>query len=189
MVVNGPDSGKPRLVIVIESQGRDQEIMRFAWPAYLANARSAMNCPSAVLIVICSDPSEADECRGLISMGHPGWDLQPIVIDPSHAPDDDANPHLTLFLACLHVLDTADPVVARRVLGAIRDTGGSCADRKKLTAILLKEASVAGRETLEDLMETIDWSDDFIEAYERKGEARGLVKGRSRARLRRRWAT
>jgi hypothetical protein len=68
--------------------------------------REAVRCPSAVLIVVCPDPREADKCRQVIPMGHPGWDLRPIVIDPLHAPDSaDADPYLILFLACLPTLD------------------------------------------------------------------------------------
>jgi hypothetical protein len=49
---------------------------------------------------------------------------------------------------------TADEGNARRVLAAIRDTGGSHAERKRLTAIILKRATDAAREILEALMET-----------------------------------
>jgi hypothetical protein len=45
----------------------------------------------------------------------------------------------------------ADEATAARVLGAIRDTGGSHAERKRLTAIILKRASAAAREILEAL--------------------------------------
>jgi len=59
-------------------------------------------------------------------MGHPGWDLWPIVIDPLHAPDaEGAGAYLTLFLACLPALDMENDGNARRVLAAIRDTGAS----------------------------------------------------------------
>jgi hypothetical protein len=39
--------------------------------------------------VVCPGPREADKCRQVIKMGHPGWDLYPIVIDPAHAPAGD----------------------------------------------------------------------------------------------------
>jgi hypothetical protein len=100
------EAGRPENVVVIEAQGRDDETKAFAWPAYLANVRSAAKCKSAVLIVICPDRREAEKCRQVIKMGHPGWDLKPLVIDPSHAPKDDgASPYLTVFLACLSTID------------------------------------------------------------------------------------
>ena len=176
VVVADQDTGDPQVVIVIEPQGRDDHTKRYAWPSYLANVRSAVKCPTAVLIVICPDPHEADKCRQVIEMGHPGWDLLPIVIDPKHAPDDDgATPYLTLFLACLPALDLADKAVAERVLAAIVETGASYADRKKLSAIILKRASTAAQQILEDLMETVDWKHAFIEGYVDQGRTDGAV--------------
>jgi hypothetical protein len=132
----------------------------------------------AILIVVCPDPREAGKCRKVIRMGHPGWDLYPIVIDPVHAPvGDSAGPYLTLFLACLPALDMAEEGNARRVLAAIRDTGGSHAERKRLTAIILKRASDAAREILEALMQTDEWKDDFIESYVKIGVEQGIEKG------------
>ena len=61
----------------------------------------------------------------------------------------------------------------RRVLAAIRDTGGSHAERKRLTAIILKRATADAREILEALMKTDEWEDDFIESYVKIGEGRG----------------
>jgi hypothetical protein len=130
------EAGRPENVVVIEAQGRDDETKAFAWPAYLANVRSAVKCKSAVLIVICPDRREAEKCRQLIKMGHPGWDLKPLVIDPSHAPKDiGASPYLTVFLGCLSTIDMETEEGARRVLAAIRDTGASLDDRKTLAAI------------------------------------------------------
>jgi hypothetical protein len=118
-------------------------------------AHAVSGLPSAVLLVICPNPREADKCRRVIRMGHPGWDLYPIVIDPAHAPaGDGAGPYLTLFLACLPALDMTQEDNARRVLAAIRDTGGSHAERKRLTAIILKRATDAARQILEAMMKT-----------------------------------
>jgi hypothetical protein len=170
VVVTDRATGAPVLVIVVEPQGREDKTKAYSWPAYLAIVREAVQCPSAVLLVICPDPREADKCRQVIRMGHPGWDLYPIVIDPAHAPDDDgAGPYLTLFLACLPVLDMAQEDIARRVLGAIRDTGGSHAERMRLSTIIMKRATEAARQTLEALMKTDEWKDDFIESYVKIG--------------------
>ncbi len=150
----------------------------YAWPAYLANLREAVQCPRAVLIVVCPDPREAARCRKAIPMGHPGWDLWPIVIDPAHAPSDQgAGPYLLLFLACLPALDMESEAGAARVLEAIRDTGASAAQRKRLAAIILKRASQAARRHLEELMATTEYEDDFIESYVRVGIERGIERG------------
>jgi hypothetical protein len=176
VVVADPDTGDPQVVIVIEPQGRDDHTKRYAWPSYLANVRSAVKCPTAVLIVICPDSREADKCRQVIEMGHPGWDLYPIVIDPQHAPDaDGATPYLTLFLACLPALDLTDKAMAERVLAAIVETGASFANRRKLSAIILKRASAAAQQILEDLMDTVDWKHEFTERFYNEGEAKGAI--------------
>jgi hypothetical protein len=178
VVVTDRATKAPALVIVVEPQGRDDKTKAYSWPAYLAIVREAVKCPSAVLLVVCPDPREADKCRQVIRMGHPGWDLYPIVIDPAHAPDGaGAGPYLTLFLACLPALDMADEATAARVLGAIRDTGGSHAERRRLTTIILKRATPDAREILEGLMKTDEWKDDFIESYVKIGVEQGLERG------------
>ena len=111
-------------------------------------------------------------------MGHPGWDLWPIVIDPSHAPAaEGAGPYLILFLACLPALDMETPAGARQVLAAIHDTGASHAERRRLTAIILNMASAAARQTLEAMMSTAEWKDDFIESYVQIGVEQGREQG------------
>jgi hypothetical protein len=54
---------------------------------------------------------------------------------------------------------------ASQVLAAIRDTGASIADRKRLTTIILEVASGAARQLLEDMMTMTEWKSDFIESY------------------------
>jgi hypothetical protein len=179
VVVSDPATGNPSLVVIVEPQGRDDRTKAYSWPAYLANVREAVRCPRAVLVVVCPDPREAEKCRQVIPMGHPGWDLRPIVIDPLHAPDAaGADPYLILFLACLPpALDMESEAGARQVLAAIRETGASYADRSRLTAIILKRASDAARQTLEAMMSTAEWKDDFIESYVQIGIEQGREQG------------
>jgi hypothetical protein len=70
---------------------------------------------------------------------------------------------------------------ARRVLAAIRDTGASDADRKRLTTIVLTRASGAARQTLEAMMSTTEWKDEFIESYVQIGIEQGLEQGAANA--------
>lgn len=178
VIVDDPGTGKPELIIVIEPQGREDKTKIYAWPAYLANLREAVQCPRAVLIVVCPDSHEAERCRKVISMGHPGWDLWPIVIDPAHAPSDQgAGPYLLLFLACLPALDMESEAGAARVLEAIRETGASTAQRKRLATIILERASQAAQRHLEELMATAEYKNDFIESYVQVGIEQGIAKG------------
>lgn len=178
VIVDDPGTSQPALIIVIEPQGREDKTKFYAWPAYLANLREAVQCPRAVLIVVCPDPREAEKCRKAIPMGHPGWDLWPIVIDPAHAPSDQgAGPYLLLFLACLPALDMESEVGAARVLNAIRETGASTAQRKRLATIILERASQAAQRYLEELMATAEYKNDFIESYVQVGIEKGIEKG------------
>ena len=128
--------------------------------------------------MVCPDPREAEKCRKAIPMGHPGWDLWPIVIDPAHAPSDQgAGPYLLLFLACLPALDMESEVGAARVLNAIRETGASTAQRKRLATIILERASHAAQRYLEELMATTEYKNDFIESYVQVGIEKGIEKG------------
>lgn len=152
---------------------------RYSWPAYVTNARRAAQCERAVLIVVCPDSTEAENCRRVISTGHPDFDLRPIVIDPFHTPDlVGASPYLIIFTACLRVIDMETESGARQVLAAVRDTGASVADRKRLATIILKSASDAARQILEDMMATAEWKDDFIESYVNVGLEQGREQGR-----------
>jgi hypothetical protein len=82
-VIRDRATGRPLTLVVIEPQGRKDREKRFSWPACLASLRAAHQCDSAVLIVICWDPAEAEKCREAIPMGHPGFVLVPIVIGPN----------------------------------------------------------------------------------------------------------
>ena len=183
VVVKDRTTDQPMLVIVVEPQGRDDPTKVYSWPVYLSIARESVTCPSAVLLVICPDPREAEKCRRVIKMGHPGWDLYPIVIDPTHAPDDTgAGPYLILFLAILPALDMTNKATRNRVLGAIVDTGASEADRRRLTAIILNRATDAARKLLEAEMATDEWKNDYIESYVNVGIEQGDQRGAARTR-------
>lgn len=181
VVVSDPVTLDPIVAIVIEPQNRDEKTKKFSWPIYVTNVRKEVGCESAYLIVVCPDPSEAEKCRSVIRLGHPGLELRPIVIDPAHAPGDEgANPYLLLFLACLRALDMESPSAARRVLQAIRDTGASTAERKRLATIILVRASENARRLLEGLMSTMEWKSDFIDSFVEQGLEQGIEQGRLR---------
>ena len=178
VVVSDAASGEPTLIVIVEPQGRDDKTKQYSWPAYVTNARRAAQCKRAVLLVVCPDSTEAENCRKVIRTGHPDFDLRPIVIDPLHTPDlAGASPYLIIFTACVRVLDLETESGARQVLAAVRDTGASAADRKRLATIILKSASDAARQILEDMMATTEWKDDFIESFVNAGLEQGREQG------------
>ena len=179
VTLHDPGTGEPVLVVIIEPQGRADVDKQYSWPAYVTNVRRAAKCPRAVLVVICPDPAEGENCRKGIPTGHPGFDLLPIVIDPLHAPDpEDGSPWLLIFDACLGVLEMATEPGARRVLNAVHDSATSAADRERLITLILKAAPAAARQILEDLMATTEWKSDFVESFVNVGMEKGLEQGR-----------
>jgi hypothetical protein len=177
VVVADKATGKPALVIVIEPQGRDAPTKQFAWPAYLTLARRNTKCRRAFLLVICPDPREARKCRRVIRTGHPGFDLRPEVIDPSNIPGaGDASPYLIIFAAYMGAINLNEDRSVRTFLQAVRGTGASAADRKRLATIMLNLASDAARRRLETMMTTMEWKSDFIESYVQQGEVKARAE-------------
>jgi len=178
VVVSDAATGQPALVIIVEPQGRDDPTKEYSWPVYITAVRRHVQCRSAFLLVICPDPVEAAKCRRLISTGHPGFDLLPLVIDPFDTSAIGADsPYLVVFAACMGAIDMAEEQGARTVLQAIRDTGASAADRKRMSTIILKLASDAARRRLEIMMTTMEWKSDFIEGYVQEGLQKGMQQG------------
>ena len=180
VVVADRTTGKPVLVIVVEPQGRDAPTKQFAWPAYLTLARSHAKCRRAFLLVICPDPREARKCRRVIRTGHPGFDLRPEVIDASNIPGArNASPYLVIFAAYMGAISLNEDIGVRTFLKAVRGTGASGADRKRLATIMLNLASDAARRRLETMMTTMEWKSDFIESYVPQGVQQGEVKAKA----------
>jgi hypothetical protein len=135
---------------------------------------------STFLLVICPDPAEADKCRRLISTGHPGFDLCPEVIDPFNAPGvDGASPYLAIFAAFMGAINLEEDQGVRAFLTAVRESGASVADRKRLSTIMLNLASDAARRRLETMMTTMEWKSDFIDGFVQEGLHQGAVKAKA----------
>ena len=178
VIVADKATGEPALVIIIEPQGRDDPTKEFSWPVYLTVVRRHLRCQRAFLLVICPDPEEAKKCRRVISTGHPGFDLAPEVIDPLNAPGvGSASPYLAIFAAYMGAMNLEGDQGARAFLTAVRESGASAADRKRLSTIMLNLASDAARRRLETMMTTVEWKSDFIEGFVQEGLQKGMQQG------------
>jgi hypothetical protein len=184
-VIRDADTGDPLLLVVIESQGRMTEEKEFAWPACLANLRATHRCKSAVLIVICWDPAEAERCRAAIPTGHPDHILIPIVIGPHDGQElTGASPWLTILAASMGAGDLTTDSGRQAVLDAIRDTGSDVPLARTLITIILAVASDAARVELEALMQTSEYKNDFLDGIEARAAARGEALGEARGEAR-----
>jgi hypothetical protein len=177
VLISDAATNKPVLAVIIEPQLRDSETKRYSGPVYVTTARQVSKCSAAVLVVLCPDPAEAAKCRQLIRTGHPGFDLAPIVIDSGDPPGyDGGGPFLTVFAASMGGIDMATERGARMVLNAMASTEVSDADRLRMTAIILRLASDAARQTLEAMMQTSEYEKTFIERIHDQGEVKGEAK-------------
>jgi len=181
VLISDAASGEPALAVIIEPQLRDSETKRYSWPVYVTTARRVAKCPAAVLVVLCPDPAEAANCRRLIRTGHPGFDLEPIVIDSGGPPGRDGagGPYLTVFAASMGGIDMGSEPGARRVLDAMASAEVSDADRLRMTAIILRLASDAARQILEAMMTTSEYEKTFVERIHDQGIAEGEAKGKA----------
>jgi hypothetical protein len=80
----------------------------------------------------------------------------------------------------LNAVVPAEPAVAQRVLEAIRDTGASDADQRKLVTIILKRAADAARQILENLVTAIEWKEDWVEDFIERGRIEGIAEGEAK---------
>ncbi|HEY0190818.1 MAG TPA: hypothetical protein VGC42_06815 [Kofleriaceae bacterium] len=79
------DPGRIVTGIIIEVQLQIDRNKLRSWPAYVANLRSDHNCP-AILLVIAPDPRVATWAKQSIDLGHPGFQLTPIVLSYDDIP-------------------------------------------------------------------------------------------------------
>jgi hypothetical protein len=178
VVLTDQQTGKPVLAVVIEPQGRDRKTKKVSWPVYVTTAIKANKVPRAILVVLCWDPQEAARCRRVIATGHPGFDLYPIVVDPSTFPNwQDAGPYLTILAGATKAIDLGTPSGRDAVLAAIEQTGASHADTAALATIILGVADTAARRELEALMASPKFHSTFVDGLLQQGEERGLEKG------------
>jgi hypothetical protein len=181
-------SGKPQLAIVIEVQRKWDKSKTWAWPEYLACARSRLKC-DVILVVICIDSATARRCVQTIRMGHPGWELIPLVLGPGDIPriTDAEAAAQDIGMAVLSALTHGPSEGSEEVLDAVMaaldtidpERGGRYAE------YLLSELKdhVRAFGYLEHLMMTSEYkfsnpySDRLRAEGEAKGEARGELKG------------
>lgn len=180
------DAGGTRAAVVVEVQLARDPDKRRSWPAYVANLRARLDCPT-LLMVVTDQLAVATWAREPIELGHPGFALTPIVIGPAEVPritDVDlarAAPELALLSVFAH----PDLEVARATLTA---AGSLDETTRTLYFDVVRSRLPAGSlAALEDQM--IDAlkvhlaiSDRFYERGHEEGLVKGLVQGREEGR-------
>ncbi|MFC4334256.1 hypothetical protein [Salininema proteolyticum] len=84
--------GVPVSAVIVEVQrSKDAENKderrkrRWAWPAYLANIAHKYGLPT-YFVAICFKAAVAEWAKGPFALGHPGFELRPIVLGPDNFP-------------------------------------------------------------------------------------------------------
>jgi hypothetical protein len=145
--------GNPLLAVIIEPQGRDANTKEYSWPVYVCSIRKQQKC-DVLLLVVCWNPDEVEECRQTIRTGHPGFDLRPIVAHPGNTLSSDSGergPYLILFAGYIGAIDLDSDDGQRLVLEA-------------------------ARHAMEAKMATPAYRSDFIDSFKAEGRAEGKAE-------------
>ena len=97
------------------------------------------SCQRAFLLVMCPDPDRSEEVSPRhLNGSSPGSTSAPEVIDPLNAPGvGSASPYLAIFAAFMGAMNLDEDQGVRAFLTAVRESGASAADRKRLSTIML----------------------------------------------------
>jgi hypothetical protein len=178
IVLTAPD---PVLAVVVEVQRSPDRGKRWSWPVYLTTLRARLRCP-AVLLVMCPDRAVADWCGQRIPIGHPKWDLEPLVMGPDLIPvitepaQAALHPELAVLSALAHGDERDGKAVIEALLAGLASIDPVAADR--YTDVTLLGLSEVARSYLEDLMKsgTYEYQSDFARRYFGAGKAEGKAE-------------
>ena len=163
--------------VIVEVQRKADRDKRLTWPVYVAALRAQLDCP-AVLLVVAPRPSVAAWARRPIELGHPGFQLIPLVIgfaDVPHVRDRTAASQLPQ-LAVLSVMAHPELEIAEIAIEAIAQLPE---DRIRLYLdVILKALPAKLRRTLEARMQRYEYQSDFARKYYGQGRQEGLQEGR-----------
>ena len=173
--------GKIAVVAEVQKDKRDVGRM-YSWPAYICNARAAHKCDAVLLVLALSDRA-ARESAKVISTGHPGFNLAPLVRGPGTLPPPENpvfGPQLTMLSILTGDLDLTDHAARLLALLAIAKAPDELV--AGYTRLLLALVPKPARASLEEVMMT-HLKDDFVDGWINEGltqgRAQGLTEGRA----------
>jgi hypothetical protein len=175
VVVLRDSTDRPVAGLIVEVQLEEKARKLLTWPAYVAILRAKLDCV-AMLVVVAPDPAVARWASRPIELGHPGFQLTPIVIGFEDVPriHDRA---VALALPQLSVLSTVahkELPLAEIALEAISPLPK---DQKRLYYDYIMRALPAGiRQKLEVRMPR--YKSEFALSYYGEGMEKGIEKGR-----------
>jgi hypothetical protein len=173
------DSSATTAVIVEVQLDEDDDKLR-TWPVYVAALRARLRCP-AMLLVITRDPATARWARRPIELGHPGFQLTPLVVDYADVPriTDLETASQLPQLAVLSVLAHPALEAAEMAIEAISQLPEDLL--RLYTDVILKALPAELRRILEARMiKGYQYQSDFARKYYGQGLEEGRQEGRER---------
>ncbi|MEO3854452.1 hypothetical protein [Acrocarpospora sp. B8E8] len=169
--------------VIVEVQLRRDDHKRMSWPAYITNLRARDKC-RACLVVICRDRATARWASQPIKVGHPNWDLVPMVIGPDNSPvytevaDAIGNLGLAAIAAITHNKHPQINKILATLAAALASLGGDSSAEGYAKYVLVSLTGNAQQE-MERLMtaETYPYQSRLIERLLAEGKAVGKAEG------------
>jgi len=181
VVILADGAGRPVAGVIVEVQRQPDRDKLRTWPVYVAALRAKLDC-SVFLLVIAPDPEVATWAQRPISLGHPGFELTPVVIGFADIPRvrDRALARRLPELAVLSVLAHPELDLAEVAVEAITALP---ADQAKLYYdVVLMALPAALRQVLEARMENYEYRSEFARRYYGQGLEKGREEGREKGR-------
>jgi len=151
------------------------------WAVYVTTLRAKLEC-AAVLLVVAPDPDVAAWARRSIDLGHPGFQLTPVVIGFEDVPwvRDRAEASRLPELAVLSAMAHPELEIAEVAIDAIAQLPPE--QGRLYLDVIMMALPAAIRQILEARMQHYEYQSDFARKYYGQGVAEGLEQGRQAGR-------
>ncbi|HEY5921081.1 MAG TPA: hypothetical protein VIV11_05390 [Kofleriaceae bacterium] len=168
----------PTLAIIVEVQIHVDTDKRMTWPLYIAALRARLRC-DVLLLVFSPHQPVARWARAAIQLGHPGFVLEPIVVELGELPrvTDPVAVRRAPELAVLSVMAHRDLELARVVAPEML-VQPEPMRQVYLDLIYSVLPEAAERALKELLMEKYQYQSNVVREYIAQGRAEGREEGR-----------
>lgn len=175
-------AGELVAAVIVEVQRSIDPDKRHSWPLYVAALRATLRRP-VFLLVLAPEPGVARWARASITLGHPGFELAPMVIELDEIPRA-VEPGFARRLPELAVLAAMAHPELEAALAAVSAIAGVASDRKQLYFdMILAALPGAVQDALEARMQGYEYQSNFARRYFDKGRHEGREEGRHEGEL------
>lgn len=166
-----------RVAVIAEVQtGRPDEERSLSWPAYVANARRRHRCDTLLMVFAITQDAARGSAKA-IRMGHPGWDLVPLISGIGRTPGmPSADGRFAAELVLLRVITRELALTTHDTrMFALAAIQSAPRERVERYSKYIKElAPPSARKPLETLMKTV-LKDAFVDGWLNRGRAEMLL--------------